>query len=361
MLAVSCVQDKLSVAEFVAPTPGAGEVLVDVVRAGICGSDKSAVFRASEANKLTRRLLGGDWMDRENPVVLGHEFLCRVNTYGPGTRGSIPLGTRVVAIPRLTRKSGNVDLGFAGPSQPGGYAQQMLLDERFLLPVPDGVSDDAAALTEPVCVAFHAVDRTKIAPGDVGFVLGCGPIGLSVIAVLKSLGVHPIVATDCSAARLKLASAVGADIVFKKGEGQVSTILKDAAATEDPTIMAPPTWGSGQLPQRRVVAFECSGWPGSLEELIESVPPASHVSVIGINERSDEIEPALAIMKELTLVFSSFYTEEEFSRTLRMIADGHLKVSPIVTKVIGLGEVGAMFEALETNPTEGKVLIDPSR
>ncbi|MCV5706983.1 hypothetical protein OFN27_27825, partial [Escherichia coli] len=84
------------------------------------------------------------------------------------------------------------------PDIPGAYAEYMPLAERMLLPVPDGMDPDHAALTEPMAVGVHAVNHARLAPADVPLVIGCGPIGLAVIAALKLHGVGPIIAADFS-------------------------------------------------------------------------------------------------------------------------------------------------------------------
>jgi threonine dehydrogenase-like Zn-dependent dehydrogenase len=131
-------------------------------------------------------------MDLSRPIVFGHEFVGRVIAYGPSSETRIPIGRRVVSMPVLPREQ-PVLLGFAGPEAPRAYAERMVLSEPLLIEVPDHVSTEVAALTEPLAVAYRTVARAELASNDVPLVVGCGPIGLAVIAVLKAKGVGPIV------------------------------------------------------------------------------------------------------------------------------------------------------------------------
>jgi hypothetical protein len=123
----------------------------------------------------------------------------------------------------------------------------MVLSEPLLIEVPDHVSTEVAALTEPLAVAYRTVARAELAPDDVPLVVGCGPIGLAVIAVLKMKGVGPIVASEFSPERRALALRLGADVVVDPRETSPFEALITAAATDDPARMAAPTAVLGQL------------------------------------------------------------------------------------------------------------------
>lgn len=104
-------------------------------------------------------------------------------------------------------------LGSSGPEPPGGHAERMVLSEALLLEVPGHVPTEQAALTKPLAVACHAVDRAGLRPDDVPLVVGCGPIGLAIITPLRMWSVGPIVAVDFSVERRRLAESLGADPV----------------------------------------------------------------------------------------------------------------------------------------------------
>lgn len=358
MRAVLMQDSKLAVSEVPEPVPGPGEVLVDVLACGICGSDLHCAAHGPEFNAATQAAGGFHIMDLDHPVVFGHEFVGRVAAYGPGTQQRIPVGRRVVSMPFLLREQG-VMLGFAGPEAPGGYSERMVLSEPLLIEVPDHVPTQLAALTEPLAVAYRTVARVDAGVNDVALVVGCGPIGLAVIAVLKMKGAGPIVASDFSPERRALAAQLGAVVVDPKESSPYEAFMA-AAATDDPARMAPPHTVFGQLPLRPTVAFECVGVPGLIQQLIAGVPAGSRIAVAGINMSSDHFEPAQCIVKELDIRFSLFYTLEEFAQTFAHLAAGDFDVAPLLTGTVALEGVSDAFERLRSNPHDAKILIDPT-
>ncbi|MFD7076292.1 zinc-binding dehydrogenase [Nocardioides sp. NPDC059952] len=360
MRAVVLEDGELTVQEIPEPVPGPGEVLVDVLRAGICGSDKSCAIHGDGFNRASQALMGIDMLDLDHPIVFGHEFVARVVSYGPETQQTIPEGTRVVSMPMLLREQ-PVLLGFVGPDTPGAYAERILLSEALMIPVPDELSTDVAALTEPMAVALRSVNRVDVAADDVPLVLGCGPIGLAVIAILKARGIGPIVAADLSAERRELAKAMGADAVVDPRQESPYAAWMQAAATDDPARMAPPTAIFGQLPLRPTIGFECTGAPGLLQQIVAGAPAGSRISVAGINLDPDTIEPAHGILKELDIRFSLYYSPEEFAETVGLLASGEVEAAALITGHVGLDGVAAAFSRLGTAPTEAKILIDPAR
>jgi threonine dehydrogenase-like Zn-dependent dehydrogenase len=360
MRAVLMQDSKLHVAEVPEPVPGPGEVLVEVLACGICGSDLHCASHGPEFNAATQAAGGFDLMDLDRPVVFGHEFVGRVAAYGPGTAQRIPVGRRVVSAPFLLREQ-KVTLGFAGPEVPGGYCERMLLSEPLLIEVPDHVPTEVAALTEPLAVAYRSVARVDTGSDDVALVVGCGPIGLAVIAVLKMKGIAPIIAADLSPERRELAAQLGADVVVDPRESSPYEAFMAAATTDDPSRMAPAHTVFGQLPLRPTVAFECTGARGLIQQLIGGVPPGSRISVAGINMSSDDFEPAQCIVKELDIRFSLFYTLDEFAQTFAHLAAGDFDVAPLLTGTVGLDDVADAFERLRSNPSDAKILLDPAR
>jgi threonine dehydrogenase-like Zn-dependent dehydrogenase len=171
--------------------PG-GEVLVKTLACGICGSDLHAL---KHAKQFVENAPGGMGMDVGRDVVMGHEFCAEVLAHGPGTSGQLKVGTRVCSFPMVIRGGVPVAVGYSN-DLPGGYAERMVLMEQLLLPVGNGLSTDRAALTEPMAVGQHAVEMARLGADDIPLVIGCGPIGLAVIASLRARGVRPIVAAD---------------------------------------------------------------------------------------------------------------------------------------------------------------------
>ena len=208
MRAVGCTAGRLSVVERPEPRPGTGQVLIDVLRCGICGSDLHAREHCDELAEVARETGYEDFMRSEQEVVMGHEFCGEVVEHGPGSRRSVSAGTTVVALP-LLRAGGTVHAIGLSAAAPGAYAEQLLVEESLTMPVPNGLAPEVATLTEPMAVAWHAVRRGEVKRRTVAIVIGCGPIGLSVICMLKASGVRTVIASDFSAGRRVLARACG--------------------------------------------------------------------------------------------------------------------------------------------------------
>ena len=200
----------LVVADVRTPEPGAGEVLVRTLVCGICGSDLHALKHADKFVENSRRAGNPRVMDLGRDVIMGHEFCAEIVEHGPKTTGALKVGTRVCSRPVLMRAAGPQSIGYSNDN-PGGYGEYMRLSEVLLLEVPNGLSTEHAALTEPMAVGVHAVAKARLEPDDAPLVIGCGPVGLAVIAALRLRGVRPIVAADFSSRRRELAIALGAD------------------------------------------------------------------------------------------------------------------------------------------------------
>ena len=179
--------------------------MLDVHSCGICGSDLHAKDHGDELADVLDEVGYHDCIRSTTPTVMGHEFSGEVAERGAKTPKSLKVGTRVVSFP-MVRAHGGVQLTGLSPLAPGGYAEQVVVEAAMTFPVPNGLSMDIAALTEPMAIALHAVRRSEIKKGDTAIVIGCGPIGLGVICQLEALGVQTLVASDFSPGRRALAS-----------------------------------------------------------------------------------------------------------------------------------------------------------
>ena len=190
---------QLVVDELPIPDPGPGQVLVKTLACGICGSDLHALRHGDEFVEASRRSGVPFNMDVSRDVVMGHEFCAEVVAYGLDTEKKIAPGGHVCAMPMLYLPDSVQTIGYSN-EHPGGYGEYMRLTESLLLPVPNGISAEHAALTEPMAVGLHAVMRARLDRDEVPLVIGCGPVGLAVIAALKTQDCRPIIAADFSAA-----------------------------------------------------------------------------------------------------------------------------------------------------------------
>ncbi len=379
MRAVTCHQGELSVAEIPSLEPEKGHLLLDVVRTGICGSDLHARVHSDSVADAASFAGYDGFMRSTDTVVLGHEFCGEVADRGKGTSRAIKDGTRVVAMPLLRRGDAVHPTGLCTEA-PGAYAEQVLVQAALAFAVPNGLSSEIAALTEPMAVGHHAVRRGEVKKGDVAVVIGCGPIGLSVILLLKAAGVRTVIASDFSAGRRALATACGADVVVDpaadspwdaastRGKFKSAPELFNLAVDSMSQLRRVPflPWASvmraaeaaGAMPSGPVI-FECVGVPGIIDQVIASAPLYSRVVVVGVCMGDDTIRPSIAINKEVDLRFVLGYTPREFHETLHMMADGKVDPRPLVTGTVGLDGVAAAFTALGDPEKHAKILIDP--
>lgn len=340
------------------PTPARGQVLVRTLACGICGSDLHAAKHTHQFVNLAKRA-GNRWaMDADRDVVFGHEFCCEVMEYGPSTPARLAPGTLVCSMPMTLDGETVQGIGYSNDIA-GGFAQYMPLADRMLLPVPNGLSAELAALTEPLAVGWHAVQHAKMVPGDVPLVVGCGPVGLAVIAGLAIQGAHPIIAADYSPARRALALRMGADVVIDPAEVSPYETWRQAAtpAGFDGSRYAQ-LFGLGPK-MRPAVIFECVGVPGVIQQVMEGAPAGARVIVVGVCMETDRIEPFFGIVKQLNVQFVLAYTPAEFADSLGFIADGKVDVSPLVTGTVGLAGVGEAFAELANPERHAKVMVDP--
>jgi threonine dehydrogenase-like Zn-dependent dehydrogenase len=351
---------RLVVTDLPRPEPGPGEVMVKTLACGICGSDLHALRHAEQFVEASRRAGSVFTMDLTRDVVMGHEFCAEIVEYGPETTRALRAGTRVCSRPSLIRADGPRTVGYSNDT-PGGYAEYMRLTESLLLPVPNGLVTEHAALTEPMAVGLHAVAKARLESDDAPLVIGCGPVGLAVIAALRLHGARPIVAADFSARRRELATALGADLVVDPAQSTPWQSWREAAVWRD-TSRAPvlPPWIAGP-PRRPAVVFECVGVPGVLDQIMAAAPRGTRIIVVSVCMEADTIYPMLGISKELNLQFVLGYTPDEFAATLDHIAEGRIPVAPLITGKVGVEAVARAFEALASPERHAKILVEPWR
>jgi threonine dehydrogenase-like Zn-dependent dehydrogenase len=332
------------------PRPGSGQVLVQVRACGICGSDLHFAKHGGTMLALSDEMegmpdLGAPRVDLARDVFMGHEFAAEVLELGPDATGPAP-GTVVTSLPVVVTPGGIRDLAYSNELT-AGYGERMVLSSMLALEVPNGLDPRHAALTEPMAVGLHAVNRSGIGSGagsgsrEGAVVLGAGPVGLAVVAALAQRGVGPIVVSDPSPARRALAGTMGADEVVDPGV--------------EPPFDAWRRVGAG----RGLVAFEAVGVPGIIDEAMRAAPPQTRLVVVGVCMERDAIRPFFGIAKELTVQFAFAYAPDEFATSLRSIAEGEIDVSPMITGEVGLDGVPRAFRDLGAPEAHCKILVVP--
>jgi threonine dehydrogenase-like Zn-dependent dehydrogenase len=342
-------QNNLVVDDVPDPVPGPGQLLVKTLACGICGSDLHYLKYAEQMVELGDELMGGVGLmrvDLGKDLVMGHEFSAEVLELGPDTTASVKPGDIVVSVPAMitdiTDLTSVQPIGAYSNTYNGGYAELMLLSSMLSIPVPNGLDPRHAALTEPMAVGLHAVNRSGIKQGEAAVVLGAGPVGLAVISALSRMGIEPIVAADFSNARRALAATMGAhEVVDPRNEPAI-----DAWNRVD-----------GKQP---LVIFEAVGVPGMLDQAMKAAPRTGRILVVGACMENDTVRPLIGVGKELEIRFALGYDPFEFASTLGAIANGEIDVVPLITGEVGISGVPQAFEDLANPDEHCKILVEPA-
>jgi threonine dehydrogenase-like Zn-dependent dehydrogenase len=345
---------KLVVDEMAPPTPAPGQLLARSLVCGICGSDLHALDHYDHMIDMATRLGGFGQMRKNTDTVFGHEFCCEVLEGG----GAFKAGDVVVSMPVLISPTGGATIGYSSDI-PGAFAETILISEALSLPVPNGLSPEHAVLTEPLAVGEHAVAMGDPQADHVYLVVGCGPVGLAVIASLKARGLGPVLAADYSSERRAAAERMGADRIIDPAE-----VSPHASWSE---LGVPANAGEGLIAAamgkavKRPLIFECVGAPGMLQALAEAAPSGSRIVVAGVCMERDHIEPLLFITKQIELRFVLGYSQTEFAKSLENLAEGRTRYNEIITGVVSLDQTPDAFVRLQTDKSQIKILVAPGR
>ena len=316
----------LEVAEVADPSPGPGELVLQVIACGICGSDL----------KLQPSMPAG--------LVMGHEFCGEIVATGADTDAAWRVGRHVTALPLIgcghclaclggePAHCDTVDMVGVGGS-PGGFAEYVRVDQRETVALPESIEPALGALVEPLAVGLHAVERAHIRSGDTVLVVGAGPVGLSVITWAARSGASELVVSDPSAVRREAAEQFGATRVV------------------DP--------GAEPLEARYDVVIECVGLPGMTDTCVRAAALHGHVVIAGVCTKPDPYVPIMAVMKELTMDFIVYYTRREFFSVVDALALGAVDAAAFVTKRVGLDGANDAFTELTEAKDQRKVLVVP--
>lgn len=323
-------------------TPGPGQVLVEPIACGICGSDLHTVDHAHELVE-TARAAGAETFsanfDPDRDLVMGHEVSCRVLEVGAGV--DLTIDSTHVAMPFLETPTGRHVPGYSN-DYPGGYSSQMLLSPEALIPIPNGLDPAIAALTEPMAVGLHAVRESAIERGRIALVVGCGPVGLAIIAALAIDGIDTIIASDFSPTRRAMASALGAGLVIDPADASLVDAWRAA--------------GDGITPP---VIYDAVGVPGMIDQLMQQAPERSQLLIAGVCMPPDTFRPFLGIAKRLNLQFVLGWTPEQFGQSLHHLAEGEIDGSSLVTGEVDLDGVPQAFSDLGDPDRHVKILVRP--
>jgi (R,R)-butanediol dehydrogenase/meso-butanediol dehydrogenase/diacetyl reductase len=315
------------------PTPGANEVVVEVCRCGICGSDlhitEDPIFGAPAG------------------IVLGHEYSGRIAALGKGV-DSVKVGDHVAVFP--VHGCGKCATCLAGvPAwctqmriDGGGYGQYSLAEQHQLIKLPKTLALEDGALVEPMAVSLHGVALARPKAGARVLIIGAGPIGLAAAYWSKHMGAARIAVTAGSNRRAELALQMGATHFIDPANASPEAV--NAALGGPPDIV-----------------YEAVGKPGLVQKCIEYVKPRGTVIVLGLCTPPDTFMPFQLVSKEVTLQASAFYEVGEFELAADVLNKDPLTPRMMVTDIVGLEAMPPMFEALRQRSTQCKVLVNPQQ
>ncbi len=313
------------------PSPGPGEVLVQVGSVGVCGSDVHYYQHGRIGDHVVR-----------GPLVLGHEAGGRVVAVGEGVDPA-RVGERVSLEPGVPcRHCGQCRAGrynlcpdvvfFATPPVDGAFAEYVTLASDFAYAVPDDLSDDAAALIEPLSVGVWANHKADVGTGSRVLVSGAGPVGLVVTQVARARGATDIVVSDVDPRRLEAAERFGATRVIEARDGIPAGLEVDAFV-------------------------DCSGAPSAVAAGCHAVAPAGAVVLVGMG--ADEVSlPVSLIQNREVVVTGTFRYANTWPEAIALATSGQVDLDGLVTAHVDLDHV---VETLDVDPEAGhlKMVVRP--
>lgn len=323
------------------PTVGTDEVLVQVSRAGICGSDV--------------HIFNGDNPIAKAPVIQGHEFMGTIAKLGDGV-SDVALGERVVVqplvfcdncppcrqgIPHVCN-----NLVVIGVNQDGGFAQYAVVPVDTLFPIGSDMSDEVAVLAEPFSIGYHCCKRGALKSGENTLVVGGGPIGLYSAIVARELGAHDVVISEPIDARRKFADNLGFHTI-------------DPGCPDVLSTLATRTDGEGYQ-----LAIETSGVDAGLDFASQAAAVQGRIVTLGFPSKNyASYNVTRGIVKELSLIGSRVCSRSDFASTLRLLSAlntrSDFNFEALVTKPRTLANVASSIKNVAQGKVCEKILIAP--
>ncbi|PZO65901.1 MAG: dehydrogenase [Paracoccus denitrificans] len=334
--AVLVAPRRFELREVPVPEIGPRDALIRVTRTGICGTDI--------------HIWNGHYAAESLPMVPGHEFSGTVAAVGaevthltPGTRcvADINIGCGTCYWCRRNEVLNCPEMVQVGIGRDGAFAEYVALPARLVIPVPEGMDDRVAALTEPVACVVRAADKAGIHAGQSVVVLGAGPIGNLHIQMLRLLGAAPIIAVDLSEDRCRTAIEAGADAAISD---------LDAVASEVRRL----TGGRGAD-----VVIESVGSPGLYALAFQLIRKGGHVAFFGLTGPGEAVPVDIltTILQENSLKGSVAGMGEDMQTALTLLAHGRFRTEAFTRADYPLDAIAEAFETLAARPDDLKTQI----
>ena len=343
MKALTLVEyNKFEYGDVPEPEPGAGDVLVEVKACGICGSDVHG--------------MDGSTGRRRPPVIMGHEASGVIAEVGkgvevwtPGDRVTFDSTTYCGACHYCSQGMVNLceDRQVIGVScedyrRHGAFAEKVVIPHLGVCSIPDEVSFEQAALAEPVSIALHGVNRLTGEGGETAVVVGTGMIGLFLVQALKAAGCDRVFAVDLAEDKLALAKELGADETLVPGKDDVVSLIREATKGEGAEL-----------------SVEAVGISDTVRLAIDVIRKGGSTCLVG-NLSPDVDFPLQSVVTREISVFGSCASAGEYEDALKTVAEGKIRVDPIISAIADLKDGASWFGRLHDNK-EGllKVILNP--
>ncbi|GBD31786.1 Alcohol dehydrogenase [bacterium HR33] len=316
----------LEISDVPTPAPGPGEALVRVAACGLCHTDLHYIDHGVQTFKTP-------------PLILGHEASGTIAALGPGVEAwsegdpvLIPavLSCGKCAYCRAGRENLCRNLAMLGNHIDGAYAEYITVPASELVRVPPGLAlDQVCVVADAVSTPYHAVTRRgRVRPGQAVAVVGCGGVGLNAVQCAVVAGAS-VIAVDKNEARLSLARELG------------------AAQTFNPESVSDPERELRRLSDGGVdVAFEAVGSAATVRLAFAALKPGGRLVVIGYLAAEVALSAARLMFFELEIVGSLGCGAGEYPEILRLVQAGKIKLAPVVSGTLPLGEINDGLERL---------------
>ncbi len=329
--------EKIVLEDVEKPVPEKSQVLIKVKRIGVCGSDIHAYYDQHPYISC--------------PIVQGHEFSGEIVEMGEDV-DTLSLGDRVTVLPQLvcgqcypcTHNSYHIcnDLKVIGCQADGAAREYIPVDSRLVVKLPEGMSFDFGAMVEPLAVGVHAVARLGDVSGMNIMVLGAGTIGNLTAQAAKGLGARSVLITDISGYRLEKARDCGIDFGVDVSQEILETKLEEAFGHD-----------------RADAILECVGVEDTIADAIALARKGTDIVIVGVFAEKPAVDIGLVQDKELRLMGTLMYKEEDYRTAIGLIQAGKIRFDPLISKHFRFEDYPQAYKYIEAYRDKTmKVLID---
>lgn len=328
---------KIEFQEVPVPEIGRNQVLVKMMRLGICGSDIHVYHGKHPYTKY--------------PVTQGHEVSGIIEKVGENVK-NLKVGQKVVIEPQVfcghcypcTHGKYNLcdELKVMGFQTTGAASEYFAVEASKVDVVPEGVSLDEAAMIEPLAVTIHAAKRFENIVGANVCILGCGPIGILLAQSCKALGAAKVMITDVSDYRLALAKSLGVDYTVNTRENDFARCLMDVYGSDKADVI-----------------FDCAGTDITMNQAIQNCRKGGRIVLVAVFADMAKADLAKLNDSELTLDSSMMYRHEDYLQALELVSKGTIRLTPLMSKHFAFRDYDAAYQYIDNNrETTMKILID---